>query len=79
MVQHGEVPGGHSFTRRLDADASGRVVLEAWSIHGARHAWSGRSRAGSYTDPQGPDAAQEMMRFFSNIRSWSMTDLTPTD
>ena len=64
VVQYGEVPGGHSFTRRLYPDASGRVVLEAWTIRGAGHAWSGDSRAGSYTDPHGPDAAQEMMRFF---------------
>ncbi|HEY8245876.1 MAG TPA: PHB depolymerase family esterase [Hyphomicrobium sp.] len=52
------------FTRSVRRDASGRSVLELWEIHGAGHAWSGGSAAGSFTDPYGPDATREMLRFF---------------
>jgi poly(hydroxyalkanoate) depolymerase family esterase len=67
-TQHGRVPGGHAYSRTLHANARGQIILEQWVIHGAGHAWSGGSPAGSYTDPRGPDAAREMLRFFLEHR-----------
>jgi poly(hydroxyalkanoate) depolymerase family esterase len=63
-VQEGRVAGGRTYSRILHHDASGQAIFEQWVIHGAGHAWSGGSPAGSYTDPRGPDATREMLRFF---------------
>lgn len=55
---------GREYSQRRYRQADGRVVAEHWVVHGAGHAWSGGSAQGSYTDAQGPDATEEMLRFF---------------
>lgn len=63
-VEQAKVTNGHGYTCTTHHDAAGKPSLEQWRIHGAGHAWSGGSAKGSYTDPKGPDASKEMLRFF---------------
>jgi poly(3-hydroxybutyrate) depolymerase len=60
----GRVKGGRRYTRTAYLDKRDRSMLELWVVHDLGHAWSGGKAAGSYTDPLGPDASLEMMKFF---------------
>ena len=63
-TEGGQAAGGHTYRRVRHMDASGRTLLEQWTIHGSGHAWSGGHLVGSYTDPKGPQATHELLRFF---------------
>ncbi|TKW65027.1 MAG: PHB depolymerase family esterase [Paracoccus denitrificans] len=53
---------GRSWSHFIANDGS-----ELWRVAQAGHAWFGGDPAGSYTDPLGPDASAEMIRFFRKI------------
>lgn len=60
----GQVPNGRAYRRAVYRFGSGRPLVEHWSVAGSGHAWSGGSSRGRFTDPKGPDASREMIRFF---------------
>ena len=59
--------GRRPVNRTVGFGPDGRPTVELWMIEGAGHAWAGGDPAGSYTDPNGPDASAEMVRFFLGL------------
>jgi poly(hydroxyalkanoate) depolymerase family esterase len=75
VITHAQTPGftetttegeanGVRYTRTIQTGPGGKPVTEKWLLHGAGHAWSGGSTAGSFASNTGPDASREMARFF---------------
>jgi poly(hydroxyalkanoate) depolymerase family esterase len=63
-TRHPGGDGGRGYTRMVAETGDGTPELECWIVDGAGHAWSGGHPSGSYTDPSGPSASAEMVRFF---------------
>jgi len=55
-------------TRTEHRTADGTVAAASLIVRGGGHAWFGGSRAGSYTDPDGPDSSTEIVTFLAQHR-----------
>jgi len=64
VTTSGQVPGGQAYTRTCYQDPAEAPLAECWIVHQGGHGWSGGAPQGSYTNPHGPDASAEFIRFF---------------
>ncbi len=63
-VIRGQVPEGYDYVIYVYENPEGEAIMEKWIVEELGHEWSGGDREESYTDPEGPDASEEMVRFF---------------
>jgi poly(hydroxyalkanoate) depolymerase family esterase len=61
---------GYGYTSYDYKDSKGAIIMQKVLVEDLGHAWSGGNPAGSYTDPEGPDASAMMWAFF---KRWSLT------
>ena len=63
-----ELGGARACTRTVLSDPKGASLCEHWLVHGGGHAWFGGRGHMPHADHRGPDASQEMVRFFLEHR-----------
>ncbi len=78
VTSAGQVPGGHAYTRTCYQDPTGATLAECWTVHQGGHHWSGGIPHEPYTDPRGPDASAEFIRFFEEHPRLSVAGRLPT-
>jgi poly(hydroxyalkanoate) depolymerase family esterase len=61
-----QTPEGYDYVRYVYDGPVGAVIMEKWIVEELGHDWSGGDPDGSYADPEGPDASEEMLRFFQS-------------
>jgi poly(hydroxyalkanoate) depolymerase family esterase len=77
VISRGQMPGGHAYTRIRYGGPGGGILAERWTIHQSGHSWSGGVPHESYTDPRGPDASEEFIRFFNEHPATRPTRRSP--
>lgn len=65
VVEHGQVPGGRTYTRLTHRAADGMSLIEQYLIDGAGHVYPGGCACSLYGDPAGPDATGLSWEFFT--------------
>jgi len=60
---------GRDYVRSDYILPDGSVDVELWQVKETGHAWSGGKSGGTYTDTRGPNASEEMVRFFTDRNS----------
>ena len=63
VERSGRSPGGRDYSATVHRGRNGKPYCEHWVVESGGHAWSGGHPSGSYTDPAGPNASREMLRF----------------